>query len=61
LEPSTISDAVSGVCRLLTPLVEALRHYVLVPAKLHVDAIPVPMLALSKGSTKTRRLWTYTR
>lgn len=24
---------------------------------LHGDAIPVPMLALSKRSTKTRRLW----
>lgn len=52
-----IFDAASGVCRLLTLLVEALRHDVLVPAKLHRDAIPVPMLALSKGSAKTRRLW----
>lgn len=61
LEGSTMSDAVGGVSRLLTPLVEALRRYVLVPGKLHGDDIPVPVLAPGKGSTKTGRLWVYVR
>jgi transposase len=46
LEGATMSDAVGGVSRLVTPLVEALRRYVLAPGKLHGDDIPVPVLAL---------------
>lgn len=61
LEGATMSDAVGGVSRLLTPLVEALRRYVLAPGKLHGDDIPVPVLAPGKGSTKTGRLWVYVR
>jgi transposase len=61
LEGATMSDAVGGVSRLLTPLVEALRRYVLTPGKLHGDDIPVPVLAPGKGSTKTGRLWVYVR
>lgn len=61
LEGSTMSDAVGGVSRLLAPLVEALRRYVLAPGKLHGDDIPVPVLAPGKGSTKTGRLWVYVR
>jgi transposase len=61
LEGSTMSDAVGGASRLLAPLVEALRRYVLVPGKLHGDDIPLPVLAPGKGSTKTGRLWVYVR
>jgi transposase len=61
LEGATMSDAVGGVSRLLTPLVEALRRYVLTPGKLLGDYIPVPVLAPGKGSTKTGRLWVYVR
>jgi hypothetical protein len=61
LEGSTLSDAVGGVSRLLAPLINALRRYVLAPGKLHGDDIPVPVLAPGKGSTKTGRLWVYVR
>ena len=61
LEGSTMSDAIGGISRLLTPLVDALRRYVLMPGKLHGDDIPVPALDPGKGSTKTARLWVYVR
>lgn len=61
LEGSTMSDAIGGISRLFTPLVDALRRYVLSPGKLHGDDIPVPTLDPGKGSTKTARLWVYVR
>jgi transposase len=61
LEGSTMSDAIGGISRLLTPLVDALRRYVLMPGKLHGDDIPVPALDPGKGSTRTARLWVYVR
>jgi len=47
--------------RLLEPLVEALRRYVIAADKLHADDTPVPVLAPGNGKTKTGRLWTYVR
>ena len=47
--------------RLLEPLVEALRRYVMAAGKLHADDTPVPVLAPGNGKTKTGRLWTYVR
>ena len=44
-----------------TPLVEALRRYVMAAGKLHADDTPVPVLAPGNGKTKTGRLWTYVR
>ncbi len=61
LERSTLADWVGGASRLLTPLVEALRRYVMAPGKLHADDTPVPVLAPGQGQTKTGRLWTYVR
>ena len=61
LEGSTMSDAIGGISALLSPLVDALRRYVLVPGKLHGDDVPVPVLSPGKGSTKTGRLWVYVR
>jgi transposase len=61
LERSTLADWVGGASRVLAPLVEATRRYVLESAKLHGDDIPVPVLAPGKGKTKTGRLWTYVR
>lgn len=61
LDRSTLADWVGGTSRLLTPLVEALRRYVLDTAKLHGDDIPVPVLAPGNGCTKTARLWVYVR
>lgn len=61
LERSTLADWVGGCSRLLTPLVEALRRYVIAAGKLHADDTPVPVLAPGNGKTKTGRLWTYVR
>jgi transposase len=52
---------VGGSSRLLQPLVEALRRYVMDCDKLHADDTPVPVLAPGNGKTKTGRLWTYVR
>jgi len=52
---------VDACCRLLAPLDEALRHYVLTDGKLHADDTPVPVLLPGNKKTKTWRLWTYVR
>jgi transposase len=61
LERSTLADWVGGASKLLDPLVEALRRYVIAASKLHADDTPVPVLAPGQGRTKTGRLWTYVR
>jgi transposase len=61
LERSTLADWVGGCSRLLEPLVETLRRYVISAGKLHADDTPVPVLAPGNGKTKTGRLWTYVR
>jgi transposase len=61
LERSTLADWVEGCSKLLDPLVEALRRYVMTAGKLHADETRVPVLAPGQGKTKTGRLWTYVR
>jgi len=61
LEDSTLADWVGAASRLVHPLIEALRRYVLDCEKLHADDTPVPVLAPGNGKTKTGRLWTYVR
>jgi len=61
LERSTLADWVGSTSRLLEPLVEALRRYVMAAGKLHADDTPVPVLSPGNGKTKTGRLWTYVR
>jgi len=61
LERSTLADWVGASSRLVEPLVEALRDYVMEAGKLHADDTPVPVLAPGNGRTKTGRLWTYVR
>jgi transposase len=61
LERSTLADWVGSTSQLLTPLVAALRRYVMAASKLHADDTPVPVLAPGNGKTKTGRLWTYVR
>jgi transposase len=61
LERSTLADWVGGASRVLAPLVDAVRRYVLAAGKLHGDDTPVPVLAPGNGTTKTARLWTYVR
>jgi transposase len=61
LDRSTLAKWVGETSRLLAPLVESLRRYVLAAEKLHGDDTPVPVLAPGNGKTKTGRLWTYVR
>jgi len=61
LDDSTLAGWVGGSSRLLQPLIEALRRYVIGCDKLHADDTPVPVLAPGNGKTKTGRLWTYVR
>ena len=61
LERSTLADWVGSSSKLLEPLHEALRKYVMSTRKLHADDTPVPVLEPGKGRTKTGRLWTYVR
>jgi transposase len=61
LERSTLADWVGSASKLLEPLTEAIRKYVMSAAKLHADDTPVPVLEPGKGRTKTGRLWAYVR
>ena len=61
LERSTLADWVGAASTLVSPLVQALRSYVMGSAKLHVDDTPVPVLEPGRGVTRTGRLWTYVR
>jgi transposase len=61
LDRSTLADWVGGTSRVLAPLVDQLRRYVMSTGKLHADDTPVPVLAPGNGKTKTGRLWTYVR
>ena len=61
LERSTMAGWVGQTSRLLEPLVESLRRYVITAGKLHADDTPVPVLAPGHGKTKVGRLWTYVR
>ena len=61
LDRSTLADWVGGASALLSPLIEALRRYVMSAEKLHADDTPVPVLAPGRGTTKQGRLWTYVR
>ena len=61
LDRSTLADWVGKSAQLLTPLVGALKDYVLSSNKLHADDTPVPVLQPGRGKTKTGRLWTYVK
>jgi transposase len=61
LDRSTLAGWVGGASRVLEPLVDAIRKYVLEGMKIHADDTPVPVLAPGIGKTKTGRLWTYVR
>ena len=56
LDRSTLADWVGGASRVLAPLVEATRRYVLEGGKLHGDDIPVPVLAPGNGQDQDRAL-----
>ena len=54
LERSTLADWVGGASRLLEPLVEALRRYVVSAHKLHADDTPVPVLGSWQWKNQNR-------
>ncbi len=45
----------------LRPLYDELKHYVLMPGKVHADDAPVNVLEPGQGKTRTGRLWVYVR
>ena len=61
LSRSVLAGWVEACCRLMAPLEEALRHYVLRSGKVHADDTPVPVLLPGNKKTKTGRLWVYVR
>ena len=61
LNRSTLADWVGQVCRLLRPLNDTLKRYVMQADKIHTDDTPVPVLQPGRKSTKQGRLWGYLR
>jgi transposase len=61
IDRSTLVDWVAGCARLLQPLADAARRYVMSAYKIHTDDTPVPVLSPGRGKTKTARLWVYAR
>jgi len=61
LDRALLAEWVGHCHDLLSPLVDAIRRYVLGGSKVHADDTPLPVLAPGKGRTKTARLWTYVR
>ncbi|MGH8322364.1 MAG: IS66 family transposase [Steroidobacteraceae bacterium] len=61
IDRSTLTHWVGAASRLVRPLVEAVRRYVLGGRQLHADDTPLPVLDPGRGRTKTGYLWTYVR
>ncbi len=59
IDVSTMADWMGAVSVALRPMVEIIEAHVLAAQRLHVDDTPVPVL--TKGKTKTGRLWTAVR
>ena len=60
LSYSTITDWVSGTCKLITPLYEALKAEVLQSSYLHADETPIKVLDKEKsGKTHRGYFWVY--
>lgn len=60
LSYSTLSDAVSGTCKLITPLFEALKAAVLQSNYLHADETPIKVMDKDKkGETHRGYYWVY--
>ena len=61
LDRSMMARWVGACGALMTPLVDALRRYVLAAKKVHADDTPIAVLAPGNGKTKTAILWVYVR
>ena len=61
LDRALLAEWVGHCHELISPLVDAIRRYVVAGSKVHADDTPLPVLAPGKGRTKSARLWTYVR
>jgi transposase len=61
IDRSTLTHWVGAASALVSPLVQAIRRYVLGGEQLHADDTPLPVLDPGRGRTKTGYLWTYVR
>jgi transposase len=61
IDRSTLSQWVGAGTELVSPLVQAVRRYVLGGGHVHADDTPLPVLDPGRGRTKTGYLWTYVR
>jgi len=61
LDRSVLAQWVRAGYELVTPLVYAVRRYVLGGGHLHADDTPLPVLDPGRGRTRTGYLWTYVR
>jgi transposase len=61
IDRSTLSQWVGAGTELTSPLVQAVRRYVLGGQHVHADDTPLPVLDPGRGRTKTGYLWTYVR
>jgi transposase len=61
LDRSVLARWVGEASKLMDPLVEALRRYVMSTDKLHGDDTPLPVLEPGRGRTRIARFWTYVR
>lgn len=61
LDRSVLARWVGEASKLMGPLVETLRRYVMSTDKLHGDDTPLPVLEPGRGRTRIARFWTYVR
>jgi transposase len=61
IDRSSLSQWVGAGTALASPLVQAVRRYVLGGQHVHADDTPLPVLDPGRGRTKTGYLWTYVR
>jgi transposase len=61
LDRASMGRWVGQISELCTTLVEAIKHYVLTPGKLHTDDTTVPVLTPGNKQTTTGRFWVYVR
>lgn len=61
LDRSVLAQWMRAGDELLSPIVQAVRRYVLGGGHLHADDTPLPVLDPGRGRTRTGYLWTYVR
>jgi len=61
LDRSVLAQWVRAGDELVSPIVQAVRRYVLGGGHIHADDTPLPVLDPGRGRTRTGYLWTYVR